>query len=343
MGFFFAKCTLQVYCPVMQKVLVTGSSGFVGQHLVKKLLELNYDVKELVRDPQKSLDPNTTKIQGDITKFGDVIKAVEECDIVFHLAGHIAYRSEDRPLMELVNVKGTQYIVDACITHNTPKLIHMSSVVTIGASFNKKILDEESTYNMGSYNLGYFETKREAEKRVIEGVLGQGLNASILNPSTIYGASDATKGSRKTQLKVAQGKFPFYSGGGVNVVHVDDVIAGLIAAISKGAPGRRYILAGENITIKELFTKIARAANVKPPNFYLPTFIIKSMGVLNKFTENRGIKLPVNSETATTSTLYHWYTSLRAQKELGISFQNSDIAIRDSVNWMKKNGLLGKN
>lgn len=329
----------------MKTALVTGATGFVGHHLVSRLVSRGYKVKVLVRNPLNThfspeIDGQLIKLKGDITKFSDVLSSIESCDVVYHLAGHIAYKKEDYQLMEQVNVKGTQHVVDACVTHNTPKLIHMSSVVAVGSSFDKTVLNEDANYNMSPYHLGYFETKRDAEKKVIEGVVGQKLNASIINPSTIYGAGDATKGSRKTQLKVAQGKFPFYSGGGVNVVHIDDVIEALLKAEEVGLPGRRYIIAGENITIKQLFHKIAAAANVKQPTIYLPFGLIRSMGFLSQYLEPRGIKLPVNSETAMTSTMYHWYSSQRAQQELGISFKSADLAIGASVQWMRENGIL---
>jgi dihydroflavonol-4-reductase len=107
------------------------------------------------------------------------------------------------------------------------KFVHMSSVVTIGAGFRPtEILTEDSPYNLGRFHLGYSETKLAAEQAVIKSPL----YTVILNPSTVYGAGDALKGSRKTQVKVAQGKFKFYPPGGANIVAVEDVVEGTIRA-----------------------------------------------------------------------------------------------------------------
>src|SRR5690606_17288303 len=127
-------------------------------------------------------------------------------------------------------------------------------------------------------NLGYFETKRKAEIIVRSAAEKKELDAVILNPSTIYGAGDAKKGSRRTQLKVAQGRLPFYTSGGVSIIAVKDVVDATYQAWQTGKSGERYILSGENITIKNLFTLIAGAANVKPPSIYLPDPVVFALG-----------------------------------------------------------------
>jgi dihydroflavonol-4-reductase len=168
------------------------------------------------------------------------------------------------------------------------------------------------------------------------------LNAVMINPSTIYGAGDAKKGSRGTQLKVARAKFPFYTAGGVSVVAVEDVVDAIISAWKRGRSGERYIISGENLTIKQLFTEIAQAAGVKPPSIFLPTPIVKLLGKIGDLMESFGSKGPINSENAWTSTLYHWFDSSKAKKELGLNPKSASYAIGQSVAWMKQNGYLDK-
>src|SRR5690606_38059941 len=155
----------------------------------------------------------------DVTDPQSVDSATRGMDSVFHLAGLIAYTRSERAAMERVNVQGTRNVIDACRAAKVKKLVHLSSVVAIGASFDgKTLLNEESEFNLGHLNLGYFETKRKAELHVVDAAKRGDFETVILNPGTIYGAGDAKKGSRKTQIKVAQGRFPFYPSGGVNVV-----------------------------------------------------------------------------------------------------------------------------
>jgi dihydroflavonol-4-reductase len=268
-------------------------------------------------------------------------KNFQNIDWVFHLAGVIAYRKKDRPLMEQVNVQGTANVISACLKNKVSRLIYMSSVVAIGSSFDEKtILNEDSEYKIGKLNLGYFETKRKAEALVRKSVLENNLDAVILNPSTIYGAGDAEKGSRSVQVKVAKGKFPFYTGGGVNVVGVEDVIQALITAAKIGRKGERYILSGENMTIQQLFQTIAKHAGVESPKTKLPDFLLHSLGWVGDLLDRMGLKGPISQENAWTSTMFHWFDNQKAQKELNFHPRPSEIAIKNSVNWMKENKII---
>jgi dihydroflavonol-4-reductase len=326
------------------KVLVTGATGFIGHHLVKMLADEGHTVSILSRKPINNEEfpgLNLRVCIGDVTNNLALLNAVEDQEMVYHLAGAIAYKKSERANMEKVNVQGTARLVDACVTHQTPTFVYMSSVVAIGASFDKTVLNEESPYNIEDLNLGYFQTKHRAEEIVKVAHSHNGLNAFILNPSTVYGAGDATKGSRSVQRKVAQGKFPFYTPGGVNVVHIDDVLYCLKQLPLKGRPGERYIVAGENLLLKELFEIIAEVAGVKPPAIGMPKWAIKALGAIgDDILEPLGIKGPLSRETAWTSTLYHWFSSAKAQKELGLKPTAAKIAINDSVTWMKTNGYL---
>jgi len=324
-------------------VLVTGATGFLGRHLVRSLVKKDYNVSILAR-PTSDLTPFAdlpiTVVKGDITQTLTLLEATEGKDIVFHLAGLIAYKKSDRKMMEKVNVQGTRNVMDACITQKTPKVLHLSSVAAIGASFSKKPLNEDSPFLLGPYDLGYFETKRRAEKIATDAYEEHGLPVYIVNPSTIYGAGDATKGSRKTQLKVARGDFPVYPPGGVNVVSVHDVLNVIFKVLEHGKPARRYIAAGENLTIRQLFQLIAQANDKAPPKIPLPKAFIKIMGYLGDGMHAFGKETSFSSETAVTSCLYHWFDNSRIKEELGCKVTPAQTAIEESIQWVKENGLL---
>ncbi|MEZ0391948.1 MAG: NAD-dependent epimerase/dehydratase family protein, partial [Pseudobdellovibrionaceae bacterium] len=191
-------------------------------------------------------------------------------------------------------------------------------------------------------DLGYFETKRKAELIVKEACQKNRLDAVILNPSTIYGPGDARKGSRKTQLKVAQGKFKFYTSGGVNVVAVEDAVDGIVSAWKKGRTGERYILSGDNLTIRSLFEMIAKEAGQAPPQILLPGPVLHGIGILGDFMAVLGMKSPISRENAWTSTLFHWFDSSKAQGELDFKPRPAEMAISQSIQWIKENGWLSK-
>lgn len=328
----------------MPKVLVTGANGFLGSWVVRRLVDEGHEVYSLVR---KSSDLSelhgvaTRFVHGDVTDLHSLLQAFQEMDSVFHLAGLIAYKRSERAMMEKINVVGTQNVIEACRATGIRRLVHLSSVVAVGAGFSpEQILNEDSDYNMSHLDLGYFETKHKAEILVHEACQNGRLDAVILNPSTIYGPGDARKGSRKTQLKVAQGKFKFYTSGGVNVVAVEDAVDGIISAWKKGRTGERYILAGENLRIRSLFEIIAREAGHPAPHWLLPSAVLHGLGIAGDLMSAAGMNAPFSRENAWTATLFHWFDSSKAQRELDFKPRAAEIAISQSVKWMKDNGLL---
>ena len=327
------------------KVLITGATGFVGSQLAHALTQKE-NISEIHVLHRQNSDLSALKGLelkhqiGDVTDIESLNKAFLGMDSVFHLAGLIAYKSSERKKMDLVNVQGTQNVIEACLKNNVRKLLHMSSVTAIGASFTPSPLNEDSPYNISDLNLGYFETKHQAEECVHRAVREKNLDAVIVNPSTIYGPGDARKGSRKTQIKVAQEKFPFYTSGGVNVVSVEDVCQGMISAWEKGRTGERYILSGENLLIKDLFKIIAQEAGVKPPCLLLPKSVAHILGFIGDQLEKVGLKGPISSENAWTSSLFHWFDSSKAQKELDFRPKPARYAIAQSVQWMKDHQII---
>ncbi len=325
------------------KVLVTGATGFLGGWLVKRLLDEGCDVR-IIKRPNSNLDEieglKLDIASGDVTDLESLRAASRGVDTVFHLAGLIGYSRSQRAAMDLVNVQGTANVIQACRDAEVRKLVHLSSVVAIGASYDGKILNEDSPYNVGHLNLGYFETKHQAEELVVAAAKSGLVDAVMVNPSTIYGPADAKKGSRGTQLKIARGKFPIYPPGGVSIVAVEDVIDAIIAVWQRGRTAERYIVSGENLLIKETFDIIAREAGVKPPVIALPRPAIFALGRVGDFLESIGSKGPVNSENAWTSVLYHWFDNSKAVRELGLKPKPAAYAIGQSVRWMKDHKLI---
>ncbi|NCN41161.1 NAD-dependent epimerase/dehydratase family protein [bacterium] len=312
----------------MKQVLVTGATGFVGSWLARRLIKEGHQVTVLCRDAAKldaDLSQNCKVAKGDITDLKSLTTAFKDMNRIYHLAGYIGYSEDLRHQMDKINVGGTQNVVDAMIEQKVPELVYMSSVVAIGASKDPEVLNEESPYEIEKLNLGYFETKRLAEEVVVKAVQEKKIKAYILNPSTIYGPGDFKKGSRKVQLKVAMGKFPVYTKGGVSVVSIHDVVEAAILVTEKGRPGERYIISGDNITIKSLFEKIAAEMGVNPPRVILLTPIVRAMGKMGGLSR----------ESSFTSTMYHWFDNSKAKRELGLEFRSADESIHESVSWLK--------
>lgn len=325
------------------KVLVTGATGFVGGWLVERLKSENVEVLVLRRKSSSRHEFGTgvNVVEGDVTDASSLVAAFKSVDTVFHLAGVVGYSRAARVLMEKVNVQGTANVIQAARANSVRRLVHMSSVVAVGASFDgAKPLNESSPFNLHHLDLGYFETKLKAEQLVMDSTRRGELDSVCVNPSTIYGAGDAAKGSRGIQLKVARGKFPFYNTGGVSVIAVEDIVEAVIAAWRRGRTGERYILSGDNITIRKLFELIAHFAGEKPPSIHLPNKALTAIGWVGDRLEAIGKKGPLNSENAWTARLFHWFDHQKATRELGLKPRPAEVAIENSVRWIKEKGLI---
>lgn len=324
------------------KVLVTGATGFVGQKLIDYLLEQGLDVRAIVRNPTKAeaLNKRVEVVKGDVTDLDSLVQSTKNIDSVFHLAGVVGYSKAQRTEMERVNVQGTQNVIDAMTKNKVQKLLHFSSVVAVGASFTPESLNEESPFNLHHLDLGYFETKLAAEIKVKEAYKQGKIDTVIVNPSTIYGYGDATKGSRKFQIKAAQGKLPVYPPGGVNVISIEDICECTYRAWKSGRSGERYILSGENLTLKKLFEIIAEEAKVEPPKISLNKNFLLALGKVGDFLEKFDKKGLMNSENAWTSSLYHWFDNSKAKRELQLDPKPAKFAIRNSIQWMRDNKII---
>jgi dihydroflavonol-4-reductase len=325
------------------KTLVTGGNGFLGSWIVKHLLEQGDSVRVLHRTSSEMSALRGLAYEsaiGDVTDLSSLKKACDKVDAVFHAAGVIAYAPGDLPLMQRVNVQGTANVIEAVRHAKVQRLVHTSSVVAIGATRDKHILNESSPYEMAPYHFGYFDTKFQAEELVRQAVKEKKIDAVVVNPGIMFGAGDAVKGSRKMHLKVAAGKLPFYSGGGVNVLDVEDSVRGHFLALKKGRAGERYILGGENISIKEMFRLLAELGGHKAPEIYLPNSIVRCPYYMARLLNTFGLRLPLPAESLYISTMYHWYDMSKAQSELGFVPGLAMPAIKKSLDWCFKNGIL---
>lgn len=326
--------------------LVTGATGFIGGFLTKKLLHQKHKVKILRRKNSDISELKKLPIEhciGDITDLESLRNALTGVHSVFHLAGKISYSKLERTSMENINVQGTENILQACKEKKIQRLVHVSSVAAVGSGLKQdEILNENSAYNTAAFQLGYSETKKAGEDRVIQESKKGNIDAVIVNPSVVYGPSDVRKSSRQVPLKIARGKFLFYTQGGISLAYIEDVVEGLYQAWKKGRTAERYILGGENVTLKATFQMIAKEAHVPPPRIYLPPTLLRMLGLWGDVLEKKGLKCFVNSEQARVVTLFHWFDSSKAKKELGFESRPAKYAISQSVKWMREKGLLGQ-
>lgn len=326
------------------KTLVTGATGFVGSHVVRKLLSAGHEVRILRRknSPLQLIDglPVETSI-GDITDRNSVFEAVKGCETVLHVAGHVSFWRGNREAQKKINVDGTRHVVEACLAHVVKRLVHTSSIAALGFAPEGRLGDETLEYNWWPYRIHYCDTKYQGELEVRQGIK-KGLDAVIVNPAVIFGAGDVHLNAGAMVFQMARGRIPFYPPeGGCCVCDVEDVAEGHLQALAKGRTGERYILGGDNYTWKELSTLIAEIIGARPPKRKIPaplyTLLGQASDLISRFT---GKEPAITPESVRISAMPSYYSSEKAVRELNYSITPFRETIRKTFDWYRENGYL---
>ncbi|MBI3541181.1 MAG: SDR family oxidoreductase [Deltaproteobacteria bacterium] len=326
------------------KVLVTGATGFVGSHVVQKLLKLGHPVRVLRRanSSLKMLEGlNVEHVIGDVTDRASVFKAVEGCDVVFHVAGYVTFWEQNKALQDKINIDGTRNVVEACLAHKVKRLIHTSSIAAIGYAPEGRLGDETIEYNWWPYRINYNNSKYLAAEEVRQGIK-QGLDAVMVNPAVIFGPGDLNLNGGAMVFQIARRKVPIYlASGGCCVCDVEDVADGHILAWQKGKTGEKYILGGDNFNWKDLFTLIAEVVGVPPPRWKMPPWANLAFGYgldfASKFTKKEP---PLTSDLARISAVPVYYSSEKAIQELGYKISPFRETIRKTYEWYRENEYI---
>lgn len=333
----------------MTKVLVTGATGFIGANLVKHLVEQGDDVRILVRhnSVHSFIDGlHVEKIVGDLNDLGQLRVACSGCQQVFHLAARISFNQKDYEETYNVNVMGTRHLLHAAFDAGVEKFIHASSGATIGMpSSSTAFINEETPFPDELKKPSYAYSKWLAEQEVLS-VQQQGLNVSIANISTVYGAGDKTLNAGS--LIAAISKFPVFIAppGGCSVIGVNDVVSGLIAIANNGRKGERYILTGENRTFLSIFDTIAQVVKNQRVERILPDFSVffakNSARIIERVSSLFGVPSKLLTEDVVRNLFYFRYLdNTKAKIELDWQPQiDFRAAVKEAFEFYETHRLL---
>lgn len=305
---------------IYKKVLVTGGSGLLGSHLIRALLDKNYEVRAITRQRselnstggnsggQDAIIQEILKqpewVEGDILDTGFLEEVFAGVTEVYHCAGLVSFFSRDKRRLLEINVTGTANIVNAALHSDVDKLCHVSSVAALGRAENDGFTDENTIWKDSAINSVYGRSKFMSELEVWRGI-EEGLNAFIINPSILIGASDPSKGSSRLVTTVAEG-LKFYPTGSNGFVDVRDVVRIMIMLMESGITNQKFVVNSVNCSYLELFEKLARCLGVKPPRYKMNRFFGECYRVFKAVYAGVSGKQPVLTRE-TTETAYQNY------------------------------------
>jgi dihydroflavonol-4-reductase len=325
--------------------LVTGATGFVGSAVVRALLGAGHDVRVLARpnsDRRNLVDLAVDVVEGSLEDAPSLERAVAGCRYLFHAAADYRLWVPDPAPMFRANVEGTRILMRAALDAGIERVVYTSSVATLGLR-PEGSADEETPSKVDDMVGPYKRSKFQAEEVVRDLVARRGLPAVIVNPSAPVGPRDRKPTpTGRLILEAARGHMPGYVDTGLNIVHVDDVAAGHLAAAEMGRVGERYILGGENLPLANILTEVARAAGTRPPRINVPYTVAYPVAIAAEFVARlRGKEPFITLDGVRMARKKMYFASVKATRTLGYTPRPARNAIADAVHWFKTNGYLG--
>lgn len=329
----------------MAHAAITGASGLLGANLAAELIAQGHTVTAIRRastDPSALADLPITWVSAGLNSTGGLCTAFAGADVVFHCAANVATSGRISPAMAATNVDGTRAVIEAAIACGTPRLVHTSTVNTIGPDPRGAPADERTAWAMDRFKLSsaYAITKWRGE--ILVDLARDRLDAVVVNPTYLVGARDARPSSGRLIVDVVNGRLPLWTPGFNNFADVREVARGMVAAWLHGKRGERYILGGQELTYRDFMERVARAAGVKPPARRLPhsaAWVGGKLGDLGELITRR--ESTVNSFTVRYAfTDVYRYRSDKAVSELGYVLAPIEPAIRSALDWFAERGMI---
>jgi dihydroflavonol-4-reductase len=320
-------------------VLVTGATGFLGEHLCRVLVEQGHAVRGLARTRSAILaDLGVEHIRGDVLGGPELDRALEGIAAVCHLAGAVSRDPDDAQRMMRLHVDGTRRVLERMAAAGVKRMVLASTSGTIGVSKSEEILDESAPYAEEIVaGWPYYASKIYQERLAFEHGERLGIAVVAVNPSLLLGPGDRRLSSTGDVRKFLKRQIPTIPDGGISFVDARDAAAATASALERGRAGQRYLLGGPNWTTKEFFARLGRIAGITPPRLKLPPAVGKwSAGVIEGLYRWRGKEPPVDRISVEMAEHYWWIDSSRAERELGFSARDPQLTLVDTVAYLRQ-------
>ncbi|MFZ0217239.1 MAG: NAD-dependent epimerase/dehydratase family protein [Candidatus Dormiibacterota bacterium] len=320
-------------------VFLTGASGFVGGHVLAALLDAGHPVRALVRrvPARWPSDERLTAVVGDLLQTGELARAMAGCRYLVHVAALYSFAPRDATMIRRVNVEGTAGLLEAARLAGVEKAVVTSSSATVGPAPDGRPATELD-HALGGHGAdrpgsGYHESKVEQELVA----LAARVPVVLVLPTAPVGPGDALPTpTGRMVLDVVAGRMPATVRGGMNLVPVEDVGRGHVLALERGRPGERYLLAGEDLTLDEIFSMIAELAGGRPPRIHLPHRLVLSLARLDdlRCRVTGGVpRIPLEGARMSATLMYA--SAAKATRELGWRPSSVPAALQRAIEWYR--------
>lgn len=328
----------------MDSAFLTGGTGFVGASLARLLLKQGLKVKALARkgSDRQNLDGLDVEIvEGGLLDKSAIEAGVKGCRYAFHVAADYRIWIPNPDDMYAVNVAGTESVLRSAAKAGAEKIVHCSSVAAVKVPDDHTPVDETNEYPSLDVIVGHYK-KSKFLADVLARKLGkeEGLPVVTVNPAAPIGPMDIKPTpTGKMVVDFLNGRIPSYIDTGLNIVHVEDVAMGHWLAAQKGRIGERYILGGENLTLKQVLDLLAEVSGLPGPKFKTPYAIAYAFGAVDTaIAVMRGTTPMAPLDAIKMAKHYMWFSSEKAKKELGFSPRPAKAALKDAVDWYLAHG-----
>jgi dihydroflavonol-4-reductase len=326
------------------RALVTGATGFVGSAVARALVHSGWPVRVLVRSGSDRCNLRGLPVEiavGDLTDRASLAQAIADCTALFHVAADYRLGTREPAQLYRANVEGTGNILDAARHAGVERMVYTSSVATIGLPADGAPGEEETSVAVTDM-IGHYKRSKFLAEQLVRESAQTGFSVVIVNPSTPVGPGDVKPTpTGQLVLDAACGRTPAYVDTGLNIVHVDDVAAGHLLAFHRGRAGERYILGGEDMTLREILAQIAQLVGRKPARIRLPHAALLPVAfVAEAFARASGGATRITVEGVRMSRKRMFYSSAKAIRELGYRSRPAVEALDDAVQWFRERGLV---
>jgi dihydroflavonol-4-reductase len=326
------------------KAFLTGASGFVGGHVLRKLLSAGVPTTCLVRDssPRRNFDGLDVELAiGDLREPESFRSAITGCDTVFHCAADYRLYVRDPSEMYAANVEGTRNVLRSAASAGVDRVVYTSSVGALGLRGNSLPADESTPVSLGKM-IGHYKRSKFLAERVAEEEASKGLPVVIVNPSTPIGEGDLKPtATGRIILDFLRRRVPAVVDTGLNLVDVRDVAEGHLLAARKGRPGEKYILGNRNMSLLEIFETLSDLTGLPEPKVRLPHWIPLAVAAADTILSRISGRTPrVSIEAVRMARHKMYFTAEKAVRQLGLPQTPVEEALERAVTWFRANGYV---